>query len=89
MRLRPNRTFRKHGIDFAVARRAFEDPRALDRYDESSGDYGEDRFVLIGMAAGQLVFIVYTGRQGVWRLISARKASKEEHDDYYRQGSQE
>lgn len=80
---------RKHGVDFALARRAFYDPLALIGYDDLSSEYGEDRFVLIGMALGQLLMIIYTDRDGLIRLISARGATREEHDEYCSQGSQE
>jgi uncharacterized DUF497 family protein len=77
--------YRKHMVDFATARRAFYDAGALIRYDEFSSEYNEDRFMLTGMAGGQLLTIIYTQRAETVRLISARKASRDEHDDYYRQ----
>ena len=81
--------YRKHGVDFETATEAFADHFALERFDPLSPDYGEDRFLITGMAGGQLVTVVYTDRENIIRLISARRASKREHDDYYRQNSQE
>jgi uncharacterized DUF497 family protein len=81
--------YRKHGVDFETATEAFADHFALERLDPSSIDYGEDRFLITGMAGGRLVTVVYTERDETIRLISARGASKREHDDYYRQNSQE
>jgi uncharacterized DUF497 family protein len=76
--------YRKHGVDFETAIEVFADPLALESWDSLSAEYGEDRFVVTGMAGGQLLTVVYTERNEVIRLISARKASKREHDDYYR-----
>ena len=50
--------------------------------------YGEGRFLITGFAGGQLVTVVYAEREGNIRLISARRASRRERDDYYRQNSQ-
>jgi uncharacterized protein len=81
--------YRKHGVDFAMARRVFDDFFAVEQYDPFSATYGEDRFIIVGMVGGELVTVVYTNRDDCIRLISARRASKREHDDYYRQNSQE
>jgi uncharacterized protein len=82
--------YRKHGVDFAKARRVFDDLFAVERHDLFSATYGEDRFIITGMVGGALVTVVYTSRDAdCIRLISARRASKREHDDYYRQNSQE
>ena len=51
-------------------------------------DYGEERFLLIGMAESQLVSVIYTPRQGRFRLITARRATKDEQDHYLTQNSQ-
>lgn len=48
-------------------------------------DYGEERFILIGMAEGMLLFVVYTERGDRTRLISARQATRHEQDDYFQQ----
>lgn len=80
--------YRKHGVDFETATEVFADHFALERLDPLSADYGEDRFLITGMAGGQLVTVVYTERNETFRLISARRASKREHDDYYRKNSQ-
>jgi uncharacterized DUF497 family protein len=51
-------------------------------------DYGEERFVLIGMAEGNVVlFVAYTEREGRMRIISARRATQDEQDDYFQQSS--
>ena len=49
-------------------------------------NYGEERFVIIGMAKGHvLLFVAYTERDGRIRIISARKTTQHEQDNYYRQ----
>jgi len=55
---------------------------------DDSEDYGEERFLVIGMADGQLLSVIHTPRQGRFRLISARRATKDEQDHYCTQNSQ-
>ena len=43
----------KHRVRFEAARNVFKDPFAVELIDDRH-DYGEDRFVLIGMAIGSL-----------------------------------
>jgi uncharacterized DUF497 family protein len=77
--------YRKYGIDFETATETFDDELAIERFDPSSTGAGEGRYLIRGMACGQLVTVVYTERDKVVRLISARKASRREHDNYFRQ----
>lgn len=72
----------KHGVDFADAVGAFEDGRRLEELDDRR-DYGEARWQCVGMAHGQLLFVVYATRGDVRRLISARKANRYERGTYY------
>ena len=78
---------RKHGVDFPTATEAFSDPFGIEAFDTRSGEYGEDRFILVAMGGGSLLVVVYTERDEAIRIISARQATKQEHDDYYRQNS--
>ena len=76
-----------HGVSFELAKTVFRDPFAVERLDERE-NYGEARFVIIGMASGEvLLFVAYTEREDRIRLISARRATTHEQDDYYRQNS--
>jgi len=64
----------------------FTDPYALSRYDEGHSDI-EDRWVLLGKAMNETLLIVvhtYKTQQGVElvRVISARKATKNEMKAY-------
>jgi len=75
---------RKHGVSFEEARTVFFDDRALLR-DDPDGD--ENRFVLLGLSATLRTLVVchcYRERDEVIRIISARKAHKEERVDYER-----
>jgi uncharacterized DUF497 family protein len=64
----------------------FKDVFAVEGYDDSEAN-GEDRFTIIGMAEGVLLFVVYTPRVHRLRLISARRATKHEQGDYYQQNA--
>ncbi len=78
---------RNHGISFELATMVFQDPFALERLDDRE-DYGEERFVIIGMSEGSLVlFVAYTERKDRIRIISTRRALQNEQDDYFRQNS--
>ena len=71
---------RKHGIPFDVATLVFEDDDRIDRIDSESS---EERWVAIGLADGFEIYVVYTIREQVIRLISARKASRHEREEYW------
>lgn len=70
----------KHGISFDEAKIALFDPNALVREDY---DHDEPRFVLLGMANRLLVVVYcYVDNDDMIRLISARKATKNEEKQY-------
>lgn len=70
----------KHGISFDEAKIALFDPSALVREDY---DHNEPRFVLLGMANRLLVVVYcYVDNDDMIRLISARKATKNEEKQY-------
>ena len=76
-----------HGVGFDLAKTVFKDPFAVERLDDRE-DYGEERFVIIGTAEGNVVlFVAYTERGDRIRIISARRATQNEQDDYFRQNS--
>ena len=73
----------KHGIDFADAVGVFEDEWALTLAEQTNA--GEQRFVSIGTDfLGRVVVVVYTYRRDDIRLISARRATKNERNVYER-----
>lgn len=76
-----------HGVSFELATTVFKDPFAIEFVDDRA-DYGEKRFVIIGMAERQvLLFVAYTERAERIRIISARRATKHEQDQYFRQNA--
>ncbi len=70
----------KHSLDFANAHRAFTED-AFIIVDERE-DYGEDRYVLLGLIHERIVVIAFTIRDDVIRIISIRKANKRERKSY-------
>lgn len=74
---------RKHdGISFEMAVRVFLDENRIEKYD-ARHSLDEDRYNVIGMVEN-LLFVVYTERNDdTIRIISARKATKEECNEYY------
>lgn len=73
--------FRERGFDFAYVISAFFDPNRLVREDHRYS-YGEIRYQLIGRVEGRLYVLVFTPRQEVLRVISARKANQREVKQY-------
>ena len=76
------KNYAMHGVSFEAAREVFKDPFALEWLDKREA-YGEDRFVIIGMAEGRLLYIAYTMRGDVIRIISARGAEPYERRRYH------
>jgi uncharacterized DUF497 family protein len=71
----------KHGIDFSDAIRIFLDPFRLEEVDERI-DYQEERFKAIGQVEGMIFVVIYTLRGEKYRIISARKATRNERRRY-------
>lgn len=74
--------YAKHGVAFELATRVFEDPFAIEFLDDR-GDYGEERFVIIGLVDAQVLYVAYTERDDAIRIISARRATKHEQKAYF------
>jgi len=75
---------RKHGVSFEEARSVFFDQKAVEFYDDEY-DQREERFLLLGVSARLRVLMVcHCLRQSgdVIRIISARKATKNEKHEY-------
>jgi hypothetical protein len=73
---------RDHDVTFETARRAFRDPRAISRLDLD--EIEEDRMLLTGLADDVLLTVCYVERGHRIRIISARKATQREQDEYNR-----
>jgi uncharacterized DUF497 family protein len=78
--------YRRHGVSFDLAKTVFKDPFAIERVDDRE-EHEEERFVIIGAAEGVLLFVAYTEREERIRIISARRATQYEQDDYLRQNA--
>jgi len=76
--------FEKHKISFKEAQTVFSDPNARMIFDtEHSID--EERFILLGISSGlKLLVVCHCYREGDMeiRIISARKATKNEQKQY-------
>ncbi len=74
---------RKHGVSFEEAATVFLDPGAWTFYDPDHSE-SEDRFITIGISANQrLLFVSHADHdQETVRIISARKATAREEEDY-------
>ena len=73
----------RHGISFRMAAKLFDGPR-YEREDVRQ-DYGETRIIAVGRSKGRILHVVYTLRNSVIRIISARKANRHERAEYIRQ----
>ena len=74
---------RKHGVDFTDAIAALEDLNRLEEIDARLV-YGEERIQVVGMAHGDVLFVIVTLRdEDTCRIVSARKATRHEQDRYY------
>ncbi len=72
----------KHGVDLMDALEVFADPLRVERVNRRR-EYAEERREVVGMVRDQMLFVVYTLRGEVRRLISARRASRNERRAYY------
>jgi uncharacterized DUF497 family protein len=73
--------FKDHGIHFDAAMLAFRDYYRIERHDDDSSD-NEDRWQTMGFV-DDLLFVVYTERGNVNRIISARLAEPFERRIYH------
>jgi uncharacterized DUF497 family protein len=72
---------KKHGLDFQTAARVFLDPHVIEFDDRDSDD--ELRFNATGLVDGRMLFVTYTMRGVVVRIISARGAEPHEKRKYH------
>ncbi len=79
------RNKRKHGVSFEEAQTVFLDERAL-RFDDPDHSADEERFLMLGISFRLRVLVVcHCDREAgnVIRIISARKANKDEEAYYW------
>src|SRR6202795_5370070 len=68
----------KHGIDFDSAIEVFYGPIILRRSDRNN----EERWTALGYSDNRLIVVVFTRRADVIRIISVRRARKNEEREY-------
>lgn len=76
---------KKHGISFETAREVFYDDYAI-LFDDPDHSYDEERFLIIGSAKSKQICIVshcYRDNDNRIRIISARRATKNEQSIYF------
>ncbi len=78
----------KHGVTFEQVSYVFADPYALNKYDKEHS-IDEDRWLLLGKSINEIILVVvhtFQDRDGleIVRIISARKATKNEIKQYQR-----
>ena len=79
--IKNQRNIEKHGIDFTDAVCIFEHPTLTAA--DNRRNYGEKRIAAMGTVEGVILYAVYTVRDGIWRIISARRANRRERKKYF------
>lgn len=74
---------RTHGIDFKGIDSVFNGYTLT--IEDTRFEYGEQRFLTLGVLNGRVVVIVHTEREETIRIISIRKATKHEQSRYFSQ----
>lgn len=77
---------RKHGVSFEEAQTVFLDDNAIRFFDPDHSD-DEDRFLMLGVSFRLRILVVchcYRQSDRVIRIISARKATRQESAHYRR-----
>lgn len=75
----------KHRMDFADAEKVFEGVTLT--FEDDRFDYGEQRFITIGLLNGEFIVIAHAedaGENDLIRVISMRKATKYEQQLFFR-----
>ena len=72
---------RDHGIDFADLEPLFDGETVITLDDRF--DYGEYRFISLGLLNGTVLAVVHTETDELIHIISARKATKYEEKRYF------
>ena len=73
----------KHGIDFADVPPMFDGN--VFTIEDQRFDYGETRYITFGLLQFRVIVVAHTDENGVIRLISARKATKNEEKLYFQE----
>ncbi|WP_374688020.1 BrnT family toxin [Promineifilum sp.] len=74
-------TLEKRGLDFADAEQVFAGPTFT--FEDDRADYGEVRWVTLGLLRDKVVVIVHTETEDEIRIISMREAEKDEQGLFF------
>lgn len=77
---------KKYGISFGEASSAFYDEKAIQFFDPDHSE-DEDRFIMLGISFKLRILVVchyFRESETVVRLVSARKADRDEQQEYWR-----
>jgi uncharacterized protein len=70
----------KHGVTFEFATGVFDDTSRTERLNAS---LVEQRWATVGLVEGVETYVVYTVRDEAVRLITARRATRHEREEYW------
>lgn len=80
--IKARNNLQKHGVSFEEASTVFEDPLFITFLDVEHS-FDEERYITMGLSkANRLLLIAHTERKEAIRIISARKATKNERRFY-------
>jgi uncharacterized DUF497 family protein len=74
-------TLRERGLDFAASRQVFAGPTLT--FVDDREEYGEVRWVTLGLLGDKVVVIVHTETDDEIRIISLREANQHEQHLYF------
>jgi len=84
--VKESKNMEKHGVSFEEASSVFYDEFAVQFYDNGHLELEEDRFLILGVSnKSRMLMICHCEKQSgnVLRIISARKATKNERKFYH------
>ena len=76
-----DRCYSERGFDFDYAARIFEGE--FIEWEDCRHEYGEQRLVTVGQVEDTILVVVWTPRENLRRIISARPASKLEREKFH------
>jgi uncharacterized DUF497 family protein len=74
-------TLKRRGLDFAHAEQVFAGPTLT--FEDTREEYGEQRWVTLGLLREKTIVIVHTETEDEIRVISMREADKDEQLLFY------
>jgi uncharacterized DUF497 family protein len=74
--------FKKHGYDFSDAPHVIEGAATV-TFEDRRFDYAEQRFITLGVLRGDVVVIATAETNDEIRVISMRRAERNEEEIYY------